>query len=54
MPHTYKHANLRQLPLAEAKDLILRCMDVFSKELKDFDAKKAVYNFASSSAVEEL
>ena len=54
MPHTYKHANLRQLPLAEAKDLILRCMDVFSKELKDFDAKKAVYNFAYNASTSEL
>jgi peptidoglycan/xylan/chitin deacetylase (PgdA/CDA1 family) len=54
MPHSYKHANLRQLPLAEAKDLILRCLDVFSKELKDFDAKKAVYNFAYNASTPEL
>jgi peptidoglycan/xylan/chitin deacetylase (PgdA/CDA1 family) len=54
MPHSYKHANLRQLPLAEAKDLILRCLDVFSKELKDFDPKKAVYNFAYNASTPEL
>ena len=42
MPHSYKHANLRQLPLGRRrKDLIRRCLDVFSKELKDFDPKKA-------------
>ena len=34
MPHSYRHANLRQLPLAEAKDLIRRCLDVFLRELK--------------------
>jgi peptidoglycan/xylan/chitin deacetylase (PgdA/CDA1 family) len=54
MPHSYKHANLRQLPLAEAQDLILRCLDVFSKELKGFDAKKAVYNFAYNASTPEL
>ena len=54
MPHSYKHANLRQLPLAEAKDLIRRCLDVFSKELKGFDAEKAVYNFAYNASTPEL
>ncbi len=34
MPHGYKHANKRSIPFAEAKDLILRCLDVFDKELK--------------------
>ena len=54
MPHSYKHANLRQLPVTEAKDLILRCLDVFSRELKDFDPKKAVYNFAYNASTPEL
>ncbi len=54
MPHSYKHANLRQLPLAEAKDLIRRCLDYFSKELKGFDAKKAVFNFPYNSSTPEL
>ena len=54
MPHSYKHANLRRVPLAEAKDLIRRCLDVFSKELKDFDAKKAVYNFAYNASTPDL
>jgi peptidoglycan/xylan/chitin deacetylase (PgdA/CDA1 family) len=56
MPHGYKHANKRELPLAESQDLIRRCLDDFTKELKGFDAKKAVFNFpfnASSPAVEE-
>lgn len=54
MPHSYKHANLRSVPFAEAKDLILRCLEVFSKELKDFDPKKAVYNFAYNASTPEL
>jgi peptidoglycan/xylan/chitin deacetylase (PgdA/CDA1 family) len=56
MPHGYKHANKRELPLAEAQDLIRRCLDVFTKELKGFDAKKSVFNFpfnASSPPIEE-
>ena len=54
MPHSYKHANLRKLPFAQAKDLILRCLDVFLKELKGFDPKKAIYNFAYNASTSEL
>ena len=54
MPHSYKHANLRQLPFEEAQGLIRRCLDVFSKELKDFDPKKAVYNFAYNASTQKL
>ena len=54
MPHSYKHANLRQLPLSEAKGLILRCLEVFSKELKDFDPQEAVYNFAYNASTPDL
>lgn len=54
MPHSYKHANLRRVSFEEAKGLILRCLDVFSKELKDFDPKKAVYNFAYNASTPEL
>jgi len=54
MPHSYKHANLRQVSFDVAKDLILRCLEVFSKELKGFDAKKSVYNFAYNASTPEL
>ena len=54
MPHSYKHANLRPLPLEEAKGLILRCLDVFAKELKGFDPKKAIYSFAYNASTPEL
>jgi len=54
MPHSYKHADLSAVPLGEAKDLILRCLDYFSKELKGFEPKKAVYNFAYNSSTPEL
>jgi peptidoglycan/xylan/chitin deacetylase (PgdA/CDA1 family) len=54
MPHSYRHANLQQLHFEEAKGLILRCLDVFTKELKDFAPKEAVYNFAYNASTPEL
>jgi len=56
MPHGYRHAHLASLPLEEAKDLIRECLDVFSRQLRGFDPRKAVFNFPynqSSSALEE-
>jgi peptidoglycan/xylan/chitin deacetylase (PgdA/CDA1 family) len=54
MPHGYRHANKRSLPLAEAKDLISRCLDIFSWELKRFDAKQAIFNFPYNASTPEL
>jgi peptidoglycan/xylan/chitin deacetylase (PgdA/CDA1 family) len=54
MPHGYKHANKQKLPFAESKDLILRCLDVFDKELNDFDRKQAVFNFPYNASTPEL
>ena len=56
MPHGLKHANKTEMPLAQAQDLILQCLDVFDRELEGFDRKKAVFNFpfnASTPEVEE-
>jgi peptidoglycan/xylan/chitin deacetylase (PgdA/CDA1 family) len=54
MPHSYKHANLKQLPFEESKALILRCLDVFSKELRDFKPEAAIYNFAYNASTPDL
>jgi len=54
MPHGYKHANLRALPHQEATDLILRSLDIFDKELRGFDRKKAVFNFPFNASTPEL
>ena len=54
MPHGYKHANKRELPLETSKDLIRRCLDVFSRELKGFDPKKAVFNFPFNASTPQL
>lgn len=54
MPHGHRHANLRALPHEEATDLILQSLDIFDKELKGFDRKKAVFNFPFNASTPEL
>lgn len=54
MPHGYQHAHLASLPLDEAKDLIRKALDVFAKELRGFDAGKAVFNFPYNQSSPEL
>jgi peptidoglycan/xylan/chitin deacetylase (PgdA/CDA1 family) len=54
MPHSYRHANLRQLPFEQSTDLIRRCLDVFAEKLKGFEPKKAVYSFAYNASTPEL
>ena len=56
MIHGYQHALLSRLPLEEAKGLVLKSLDLFSRELRGFDPTKAVFNFpynSSSPALEE-
>jgi peptidoglycan/xylan/chitin deacetylase (PgdA/CDA1 family) len=54
MPHGYMHANLSQISFEKAKDLIRRCLDVFSKELKGFDPQDSVFNFPYNASTSEL
>ena len=54
MMHGYKHANLSQLPFDEGKDLIMRCIDVFNKELKGFKAEESVFNFPFNASTPQL
>jgi peptidoglycan/xylan/chitin deacetylase (PgdA/CDA1 family) len=54
MPHGYKHANKSQMPLADAQDLIRRCLDYFTKELNGFDRKTAVFNFPFNASTRAL
>lgn len=53
-PHGYRHANKARLPFSEAKDLILRCLEVFEKELKGFQRKEGVFNFPYNASTAEL
>ncbi|KPL21511.1 MAG: hypothetical protein AMS23_09210 [Bacteroides sp. SM1_62] len=54
MPHGYMHANLSQVSFEKAKDLILRCLDVFSRELKGFEPQNSVFNFPYNASTPEL
>jgi peptidoglycan/xylan/chitin deacetylase (PgdA/CDA1 family) len=54
MMHGYKHARKTELPFAESKDLILRCIDFFSKNLKGFEPKEAIFNFPHNASTPEL
>jgi peptidoglycan/xylan/chitin deacetylase (PgdA/CDA1 family) len=54
MPHGYRHENLQKLSFQEGKDLIGRCLDVFSEKLEGFDPKKAVFNFPYNASTPEL
>lgn len=54
MPHGYKHANKTTMPLADAKDLISRCLDYFSENLKGFKPEKAIFNMPYNASGPEL
>ena len=54
MPHGYEHTNLTTVPLEEAKNLVLKCLDVFDKELDGFIAKESIFNFPYNSATPEI
>ena len=54
MPHTYKHANLTEMPLEDAKELVNKCIDVFDQDLEGFVAKESVYNLAYNASTPEL
>jgi len=44
-PHGYNHTDKSKLPLAEAQDLIRRCLDVFGERLAGFRPSQAIFNF---------
>jgi peptidoglycan/xylan/chitin deacetylase (PgdA/CDA1 family) len=54
MIHGYQHAHKASLPLEKARDLILKSLDLFSRELRGFDPKKAVFNFPYNESTPEL
>ena len=54
MPHGYRHENLARIEIAEAQNLILKSMDVFSENLDGFEPQKAIFNFPFNSSTAEL
>jgi peptidoglycan/xylan/chitin deacetylase (PgdA/CDA1 family) len=53
-PHGYNHTNKTQVPFEEARDLILRCLDVFATHLNGFDPARALFAFPYNVATPEL
>jgi len=54
MPHSYKHANLRDLPLEEAKHLISICLAYFADHLDGFVAGQSIFHFPYNASTPEL
>ena len=54
MPHGWRHANKTKLPFEEAKELTLRCLDVFERDLRGFTRDRAVYSFPFNASTPEL
>jgi peptidoglycan/xylan/chitin deacetylase (PgdA/CDA1 family) len=54
MMHGYKHAHKNEISFEQGKDLILKCIDVFSKELKGFKPKESIFNFPFNASTPEL
>jgi peptidoglycan/xylan/chitin deacetylase (PgdA/CDA1 family) len=54
MPHGFRHANLGEMPLEEARDLVNSCIEVFNEELLGFSAGESVFNLPYNSSTPEL
>jgi len=54
MPHGYKHARKTTMPLRDAQNLIVACLEYFSKNLKGFRSAEAIFNMPYNSSTPEL
>lgn len=54
MPHSYKHTNLAEVPLEEAKVWVQKCIDVFNEELDGFAASESVFNLPHNASTPDL
>lgn len=52
--HGYKHVNKSMISFEEGKNLILKCIDYFSRNLNGFDAKTSVFNFPHNASTPQL
>lgn len=54
MPHSWAHLDKTKIPIEEAKELILKCLDYFETHLEGYKSHQAVYNFPFNASNEEL
>jgi len=53
-PHGYKHANKSTLAFEEARELILRCLELFSNQLVGFESAQTIFAFPYNASTPEL
>jgi peptidoglycan/xylan/chitin deacetylase (PgdA/CDA1 family) len=53
-PHGFDHSNKSKIAFEDARDLILRCLNVFSNSLRGFSAEQAIFAFPYNAATPEL
>lgn len=53
-PHGYKHANKSTIPFDEARGLILKCLEVFSRQLVGFEPAQTIFAFPYNASTLEL
>jgi peptidoglycan/xylan/chitin deacetylase (PgdA/CDA1 family) len=53
-PHGLDHTNKAEIPFAAAQAKILRCLEIFTRELKGFDARRSIFNFPYNASTPEL
>jgi peptidoglycan/xylan/chitin deacetylase (PgdA/CDA1 family) len=54
MPHSYRHANLTQMPIEEARELVNKCIAVFEEELEGYKTEESVFNLPYNASTPEL
>lgn len=53
-PHGYNHTDKSQIGFGEARDLILRCLDLFATHLDGFSPARAIFSFPYNASTPEL
>jgi peptidoglycan/xylan/chitin deacetylase (PgdA/CDA1 family) len=54
MPHGLLHHNLTEISFSDAQTSILHCLEIFERELKGFERREAIFNFAYNASTPEL
>jgi peptidoglycan/xylan/chitin deacetylase (PgdA/CDA1 family) len=53
-PHGYNHTNKAKIRFEEARDLILRCLDLFAANLNHFSPAQAIFAFPYNASTPEI
>ena len=53
-PHGYRHANKSNIPFDEARELILKCLEIFHRHLTGFEPTETIFAFPYNASTPEL